>query len=178
TPPVMLIPLLILSVGALSAGCLGYPEGTGAIYEYLGSVIKQPIHAEHPPTIYWIVTILPGLLGIGLALLFYVPGKSPEPLVSKVFGFLADLFVHKLYLDELYEAFVVQPIKMLAQFCSQIGDMFILDGFLHSWREVFVFWGKAMRRLHSGQIQASLASFLAGVFILLSYILIRGGTWN
>ncbi|MBF0501319.1 MAG: NADH-quinone oxidoreductase subunit L [Candidatus Riflebacteria bacterium] len=173
TPRVMLMPLMILAVLALGAGFAGWPEGSGMLYKYLEVTVKQPELKGHLSMANWLATILPGLIGIALGLFFYARGKSPAPVVA-LFGPIGNWFVQKLYLDEIYEFLIVEPTKIFAQACYYIGDKAMIDGFLHSWYNVCAFGGSRMRRLHSGHLHATLASFLAGVVALFAYILVRG----
>ncbi|OIP22876.1 NADH-quinone oxidoreductase subunit L [bacterium CG2_30_54_10] len=174
TPWVMLVPLMILAVFALGAGFIGRPEGSGILYKFLEEAVTQNALAEQLSNAQWLMTIIPGLIGIGLGLFFYSRGQSPQPMVSSILGPIADWFVKKLYIDEIYAFFFVVPTKKIADGCSYLGDQLLLDGFLNSWYPMTSLWGRALRRLHSGYIQASLASFLAGAVALLAYILVRG----
>jgi len=134
SPYVMTIPLMLLAVGAVLAGVLGLPmvSEDGAFWG--GSIVMLGEHniieeAHHVPFIIKILPIMAGIIGIGLAYVFYLqrpdlPGRLAER-AQGVYQFL----LNKWYIDELYDFLFVRPAKRLGHHLWQIGDVGIIDQF-------------------------------------------------
>src|SRR5438552_9183183 len=75
------------------------------------------------------VALAVGGCGIGLAWLFY--GKGPTPTLDKlVEGPLQPVYEasrNKLWVDEIYDATIVRPFKLVARGLFEIVDRFIID---------------------------------------------------
>src|SRR5713101_8330399 len=111
SPPVMLLPLVVLALGATFAGILGYDyfvgEARGAFWGKSLLVIADhdPLARLHDtPVLIDLLPLLLGLAGIALAFLLYVlrPGL-PAVLAARFHG-LYQFLLNKWYFDELYEA--------------------------------------------------------------------------
>ena len=83
SPPVILLPLVVLSIGAVFAGALGYETfvGSGQAEFWGSSILILPdhgalAHAEEIPWIYSHLALIVGLAGIALAYVFYIAAPS------------------------------------------------------------------------------------------------------
>ena len=133
SPMVMLIPLIILAIGAIFAGFLfkdlfiGHGEGN----HFWGESIKFliPLSTDHPPL--WIILITPTLvlLSIPVAYYLFVKNKNlPNQFVQSnkpLYNFL----VNKWYFDELYNLIFIQPSKKIGLFFWKTFDVKIIDKF-------------------------------------------------
>jgi NADH-quinone oxidoreductase subunit L len=134
SPRVMRIPLIVLAVGAVVAGFLGTgmldPEGhfwAGSIYMHGHPSILEEMH--HVPLWVKLAPLVVGVLGIGLAYVFYI--MRPD-LPGKVAGAVRPLYLfllNKWYFDELYNAVFVQPAMVLGRIFWRGGDVGIIDRF-------------------------------------------------
>ena len=134
SPRVMRIPLIVLAVGAVVAGFFGTgmldPEGhfwAGAIYMHGHPSILEEMH--HVPLWVKLAPLVVGVLGIGLAYVFYI--MRPD-LPGKVAGAVRPLYLfllNKWYFDELYNAVFVQPAMVLGRIFWRGGDVGIIDRF-------------------------------------------------
>ena len=133
SPMIMLIPLIILAVGAIFAGFLFKDLfiGHGEENNFWGESIKflNPLSADHPPL--WIILITPILvfLSIPIAYHLFVKNKDlPNKFVESnkpLYNFL----VKKWYFDELYEIIFIQSSKKIGLFFWKIIDIKIIDKF-------------------------------------------------
>ncbi|MDC3119946.1 NADH-quinone oxidoreductase subunit L [Candidatus Pelagibacter sp.] len=133
SPIVMLIPLFILSIGAIFAGILfeGLFIGSGGENYFWADSIKflEPLSTEHPPT--WFLLLTPCLVTISIPIAYYLFVKNkeiPSGLVSlnkPLYKFL----VNKWYFDELYEVLFIKSLKRLGLFLWKFFDGTIIDGF-------------------------------------------------
>jgi len=133
SPIVMLIPLFILSIGAIFAGILfkGLFIGSGGENYFWADSIKflEPLSTDHPPT--WFLLLTPCLVTISIPIAYYLFVKNkeiPSGLVSlnkPLYKFL----VNKWYFDELYEVLFIKSSKRLGLFLWKFFDGTIIDGF-------------------------------------------------
>ena len=133
SPMVMLIPLIVLAIGAIFAGFLFKDLfiGHGGENHFWGESIKflNPLSANHPPL--WIILITPilVLLSIPVAYYLFVKNKElPNQFVQSnkpLYNFL----VNKWYFDELYDIIFIQSSKKIGLFFWKIIDIKIIDRF-------------------------------------------------
>ncbi|HEV2509891.1 NADH-quinone oxidoreductase subunit L [Bosea sp. (in: a-proteobacteria)] len=136
SPLVMLIPLAVLSLGALAAGYVFKEAFIGHDYEHFWKAAlftgkdNHILHAMHevPKWVVWspFVAMLVGFL---LALYMYVlrpevPGKlaAANPVLYK-------FLLNKWYFDEIYDFLFVKPAMWLGRFLWKKGDGAVIDGF-------------------------------------------------
>jgi NADH-quinone oxidoreductase subunit L len=84
------------------------------------------------------------------------------------------ILLRKYYVDELYDAAIVQPIRVTADRGLWRGiDIGIIDGALDGLGVYLVRLGEVVRRLQTGSVRAYAASLLVGVVLVLGYYLLR-----
>ncbi|HEY9076816.1 MAG TPA: NADH-quinone oxidoreductase subunit L [Anaerolineaceae bacterium] len=142
---VMIIPLIILAVFAVTAGWSGIPQGFplfGGILpnwfeEFVGSMVKEsaPHGAGESGSLVPLLTSLVVSLG-GLALGWWVykdvRAGMNDPL-ERVLGRFYPLIKNKYYIDEFYQAAFIKPAIWIAdKVAYQFLDKFLIDGFLHA----------------------------------------------
>jgi NADH-quinone oxidoreductase subunit L len=133
SPLVMLIPLFILSVGAIFAGFLFKDifVGHGVENLFWADSIKflEPLSTEHPPT--WFLLLTPCLVLLSIPIAYYLFIKNKE-LPSKIANMNKPLYkflVNKWYFDELYDVIFINPSKKLGLFFWKFCDGKLIDGF-------------------------------------------------
>jgi NADH-quinone oxidoreductase subunit L len=131
SPMVMILPLSILAIGAISAGFLFKDLFIGheISYKFWGSSIKflQPLSLDHPPT--WFVLLTPILVTISIPLSFYLFVKNKKLVEEIVKGNLPFyLFLkNKWYFDELYDYIFIKPFKKVGYFLWKKIDVGVID---------------------------------------------------
>jgi len=130
---VMLIPLVILSVGAIFSGFLFKDLfiGHGDHAYFWGDSIKflNPLSTEHPPL--WFILLTPTLVLISIPVAYYLFVKNKElpnqfvQLNKPLYNFL----VNKWYFDELYNILFIQSSKKIGLFFWKIIDVKTIDKF-------------------------------------------------
>ena len=130
---VMLIPLIILSVGAIFSGFLFKDLfiGHGDNAYFWGNSIKflNPLSTEHPPL--WFILLTPTLVLISIPVAYYLFVKNKEipnqfaQLNKPLYNFL----VNKWYFDELYNILFIQSSKKIGLFFWKIIDVKTIDKF-------------------------------------------------
>ena len=133
SPPVMLIPLVILSIGAIFAGMFFKDLfiGHSNSYAFWSSSIKflEPLSTEHPPT--WFLFLTPVLVVLSIPLSFYLFIKN-KSVVNEIVRINKPLYIFlqkKWYFDELYDYMFIRPSKKIGYFLWKQIDGSVIDKF-------------------------------------------------
>ena len=136
SPLVMLVPLLLLAVGAVLTGYIFAPLfiGEHAHDFWHGAIFNGEhnhiLHAMHevPEWVPLAPTVM-GVAGIALAYLLYMVAPGIPGQIAARFRGVYLFLLNKWYFDELYDAIFVQPARRLAEVFWKTGDGRIIDGF-------------------------------------------------
>ena len=133
SPLVMLIPLILLSIGAIFAGYT-FKElfiNHNEINNFWQNSIffLEPLSNDHPPL--WFLFLTPTLviLSIPIAYYLFVKNKKLPEQIANVNKPLYQFLLNKWYFDELYDATIVKPSKKLGLFLWKFFDIKLIDGF-------------------------------------------------
>ena len=133
SPLVMLIPLIILSIGAIFAGFLFKDlfVGHGGDNHFWADSIKFliPLSAEHPPSWFLLLTPCLVLLSIPIAYYLFVKNKELPNQIANINKPLYNFLINKWYFDELYEAIFIKTSKKIGLFLWKFCDGKLIDGF-------------------------------------------------
>ena len=133
SPPTMLIPLIVLAIGAIFAGMLFKDLfiGKELSYAFWNSSIKflEPLSTDHPPN--WFLFLTPSLVVISIPLSFYlfVRNLSVVDEIVKINKPLYIFLQKKWYFDELYDFIFVNPSKRIGKFLWKQIDGSVIDRF-------------------------------------------------
>ncbi len=133
SPLVMLIPLLVLAVGAVFAGMAGYEsfvgEGRAAFWKQAIAVVgDDPIAAAHH--VDGFINILPvglALFGIAVAFVLYMAQPEVPGRLAAAMPRLHALLLNKWYFDEAYDRVFVRPAFAVGRILWKVGDVGIID---------------------------------------------------
>ena len=132
SPLVMLIPLIILSIGAIFAGFLFkdlfISHDTNNFWAQ-SIFFLEPLSTEHPPIWFLLLTPILVLISIPVAYYLFVKNKSVPEEIVKINRPLYEFLVNKWYFDELYDYIIINPSKKIGLFLWKICDVKIIDGF-------------------------------------------------
>ncbi len=182
SPLVMLLPLVVLALGAVIAGVVfhnafigeGYQEfWKGAIFTRPDNHILEEMH--HLPG--W-VPLLPTVmmvLGFLLAVYMYiVDNKQPAKLAAD-HPILYRFLLNKWYFDELYDAIFVRPTMAIGRFFWRTGDQRIIDGLGPDGISARVLdVTRGVVRVQSGYLYHYAFAMLIGVAAFVSWYLVAG----
>ena len=131
-PPVMTIPLRLLAVGAVLAGYWWLTFGKGIAAD-LGESLTVPGHGGHGHHGHnYALMVGSGLLsivGIGVAWYAYLSKPAVAEGVAKTFATAHRVLNNKWYVDEIYDACIIRPLRGLGRLCWTIDDWGI-DGII------------------------------------------------
>ncbi|OYV65723.1 MAG: NADH-quinone oxidoreductase subunit L, partial [Acidiphilium sp. 21-66-27] len=179
SPLVMLVPLVVLAIGALTTGVLLGPTFIGAHFaNFWGSSIALPhgsaVMAARDGIPAWAqkMPLLLAIAGIGIAYWFYelAPGL-PARLAASWPGLHAFL-LNKWYFDELYDAIFVRPTLRIARAIWRIGDEEMIDGVPEGLARLTGDASGVASRLQSGSIAVYGFVMLVGLMVLVTVFLV------
>ncbi|WP_112382809.1 NADH-quinone oxidoreductase subunit L [Sphingomonas carotinifaciens] len=135
SPLVMLIPLIVLSIGAVAAGFVfaGFfvePESAGAFWK--GSLFfnEHLMHEMHGVPI-WVklAATVVMLVGLAIAFLTYIVSPGFPAKFADQFRILYRFLLNKWYFDEIYHFLFVRPAFALGRLLWHRGDEKTIDRF-------------------------------------------------
>ncbi|WP_420103937.1 NADH-quinone oxidoreductase subunit L [Bosea sp. (in: a-proteobacteria)] len=183
SPLVMLLPLAVLSVGAVAAGFAFKEYFVGHDFEHFWKSAlfmgkdNHILHTMHEvPT--WVVLSPFLAMVIGFVLAWYMYVRAPEVpgRLAAANPALYQFLLNKWYFDELYDFLFVRPAKWLGRFLWKKGDGFVIDGFGPdgvSARVVDV--TNRVVRLQTGYLYHYAFAMLIGVAGLVTWYLVTRG---
>ncbi len=183
-PKGMTWPLWLLAVGAVFGGVIGLPaflgEMGGIAHINLLESEMGPVFAEMAPehgTVFLEVSLLlfsglVALLGIYLAYARYVKQSQSMLALQRMLTPLQPVLEHKYWVDELYMAVLVRPLRALARFFFRVVDQGLVDGAVNGAGRVTAVVGSGVARLQNGVLSLYALSLFIGVVALLGYFLL------
>jgi NADH-quinone oxidoreductase subunit L len=135
SPKVMLLPLVVLALGAIFAGMIGYHAfvGEGRAEFWRESILVLPDHdslgaLETVPEIMSLLPLFAALGGIATAYFCYMVRPELPGLIAARFRPIYLLFLNKYYFDELYDFLFVRSALALGFELWKQGDGQVIDG--------------------------------------------------
>ncbi len=133
SPWVMLLPLLLLALGALGSGFLlrNFFIGSDFSAFWGGSIvpaggIMQAI--DQIPSWAALAPLVMALIGFAVAAIMYIFVPALPARLSQAFKPVYLFLLNKWYFDEIYDALLVRPSLKLAKFAWRFGDEQVIDG--------------------------------------------------
>ena len=121
-----------------------------------------------------LVSSIIAILGIGLAWYFFVSRPSAADAVATGAAPLYRLLLNKYYVDEIYDAAIVQPIKHLSTgFLWKGIDAGVIDGTVNGTGAFVGAGSSVLRRLQTGSVRAYAVAVFIGVITVLGYYMWR-----
>jgi NADH-quinone oxidoreductase subunit L len=165
SPPVMTIPLMILSVFAVGVGLVLGP--TGLFHGFLSHTPGMPPpEEEHLNYFMMSLSTVIALAGIGVAWLMYVRQPDlPARLAQSMQG-LYQLSLNKFYIDELYDSLILAPLAGFTTFL-RIFDLYVLDSLVDLVGYLFRWLGYRFRPVQNGLVQFYALAMVLGLTVFL-----------
>jgi len=185
TPGFMTAPLIILAVGAVFGGLAGLPHWMpGHPTNWFEHWLSPVFTAAEPLKFLDNTSLELGLMAVsvslcalsaGVAYYMYAGGGQhlPAQLAARMKP-LYTLVYNKYWVDELYQAVIVSPIKAFSRFCWRVIDDGLIDGALvNGTAGVVNLSGRLVRLFTSGDVQRYATVLFVGVWVLLVFWLAR-----
>ncbi len=200
-PPAMALALIVLAIGSVAAGYVGVPHALGGgnqLATWLepsfearplaggGEVVvpaAEPVEeasesaeAEHTAlelTLMGVSSVI-ALVGIGIAGFIWISRRQIAESMARSFPGIHRLLLNKYYVDEVYDATVVQPVRIISEEGLWRGfDVRIVDGAVNGAASLVDGGAWLLRRLQTGSVRAYASSVFFGVVLILGYYLWR-----
>ncbi len=202
-PPAMAIPLIVLAVGSVLAGYVGVPHALGGA-NHIETFLEPSFHpAAHAPaaahgeaapggeagghgaegghaadtgtelTLMAVSSVL-ALAGIGIAAFFFLLNRPLADRVAASFAAVHRTLWNKYWVDELYDAVIVHPIRRVSDSVLwRFVDANVIDGAVNGTGVVVRGSSALLRLTQTGSIRTYAASLFLGVVLVLGYYLMR-----
>ena len=173
SPSAITIPLIVLALLAAGAGFLGIPEVFAPNAHWLEHFL-EPVFAASAgvpgagaPAMSagteW------GLMGVSVALALvgtiYAWGRfSRRPELEEATGF-GKVLANKWYVDEFYNALIVRPLDLLAQFFV-FFDKYVIDWIVNGVGRLVQYGSRQIRLMQSGQVGGYVLLMVVGIIVL------------
>jgi NADH-quinone oxidoreductase subunit L len=177
SPPVMTVPLWVLAVLSIVGGWIGISE------TYTGGVIRNWFEHFLHPAVAQVSVAEPsshgleiGLAGATLVLIIvsiiWARGRyRRDPLKAA-----PRLLESKYYVDEIYDAVFVRPIKNFStDFLWKIFDVKLIDGMVNGVAQLVAASAGLLRQIQTGLVRSYVVMILLGALIVIGYFVFIGG---
>jgi len=182
SPPVMVVPLVVLAVLATFGGFIGLPDVLGlgsAIVEFLQPVTAD-VHLVEPATggaaqelgLMLVATLAAGI-GILIAYWIYIRRWGLANRMTKSAQWLYDIVYNKYYVDEAYTEIVVKPLRMLGGILDETVERRGIDAAVDGLGWLVGQAGEGLRRLQTGLVRNYALALLVGVVAVVAYFVLR-----
>jgi len=174
-PPAMAIALIVLAIGSVVAGYVGL----GARFEHFLEPSFAPEAApaavdEGLEVTLMVVSSVVAVAGIGIAAFFFLRNRSAAATMADRFSGLRRVLMNKYYVDEIYDATIVQPIRIVSEDALwKRVDVKLIDGAVNGVGETVGGLAQLLRRIQNGSVRMYAASVFVGVVAILGYYLWR-----
>jgi NADH-quinone oxidoreductase subunit L len=181
SPPVMMIPLAVLSIGAVFAGVvfaayfIGHDEKTfwgAALFTGEHNHILHEMH-DVPEWVSY-SSFVAMLLGFGVAWVYYIGAPWLPEATARAFRPLYLFLLNKWYFDELYNFIFVKPAFALGRLLWKGGDGAIIDGAIDGTAEGVVRVTDRVVKLQTGYMYHYAFAMLIGVAAILTWLSYNG----
>ncbi len=166
SPAAMTIPLVILAVLSVVGGFVGVPEALGGnhmLAQFLSPVVHSAEHHLEHSTEYLLMG-LSSVLVIASILFAWTRFKNYQG-EGDATGF-GKLLQNKWYVDELYQATVVNPLRSLSGFFDRIVEKKGIDGFVNGVGKAVSYGSRQMRLIQNGQVGVYVLLMVIGMLVL------------
>jgi len=171
----MAFALIVLAIGSVAAGWVGL----GGRFEHFlePSFAPQTVHevadssAEIP---LMIASVVAAFAGIGIAAFYFLSNRRAAAALAARFAGPYRVLLNKYYVDEIYDAGIVQPIRLASEDgLWKVVDVRVIDGAVNGAGEIVGGSSELLRRVQTGSVRAYAASLFVGVVLILGYYLWR-----
>jgi NADH-quinone oxidoreductase subunit L len=208
SPPTMTVPLMILAALSFMGGWIGWPEsllGSDRFGKFLEPALKgvgletgtteSAAHSALAEYLPMFAALAIAGAGIWLAYEFYRAKRFAPEVVAAKWPRVYELLAHKYYVDEIYDAVIVNRVKdlgtvlglfdakvidglgvdgagWLARFGSTLSmwwDKWVIDGLLNLGAKLTQLLSYPIRLLQTGMFSSYAMLILIGLVVLLAY---------
>lgn len=186
SPSVMTIPLIVLAVLAAIGGFIGIPalfsgEGGNSFESWLSPVFENAerklamygTYSSGSEILLMAFSVLLAITGIWIARNIYLKKPSIADSFSTRFKGLYNILWNKYFVDEAYDAAVINPIvKGSESILWKFTDNKIIDGIVNGTASLVGFISARIRKIQTGVAQIYAIVMMLGIVIALFWIIL------
>ncbi len=183
SPVSMTLPLTVLAVLSVIGGFVGLPAwlGSNRFSEFLAPALALTKANEHGELSHGAelgfagLSVLVALAGIAAAIWIYLLRPERAEMLARKFRGAYGLLFNKYYVDEMYNAAIVNPIERGSSDVLWKGmDNSVIDGIVNGMGRTLQSWAGYLKNVQNGLIRSYAAWILVGVVAVLYFIVRRG----
>ena len=138
---------------------------------HLEAVHEVAEHASVEGTLMAVSSAI-AIAGILIAAYFFLQNQRAADAIATRFGGLYRLLLNKYYVDEIYDATIVQPIRIVSQEGLWKGiDVNVIDRSVNGVGDIVRGSSGVLRLVQTGSVRTYAASLFLGVVLILGYYL-------
>ncbi len=178
SPGSMVLPLAVLAVLAAIGGYVGVPHvlgGHNQIGAFLAPVVGHHEFQISAATEYALMAVSVGVAfaGIFFAWRLYRRGPEGDKVLSDWLTGGYEGMAGAYFLDDVYDALVVRPIRRTSEWLWRVFDVEVVDGLANGIASAVTNIGGVWRRWATGNVQHYLLTVLIGVAALVLAVTVR-----
>ena len=178
SPTNMTLPLQALAALSIVGGWVGIPVITGAnvFGDFLAPVFGGHAEAHHEVVfelLMMVFSLAIAIIGIYAAYNLYVLKSNGGSAYAELWPGIHRLLVNKYYVDEIYDACIVQPVKRASIWCWRAFEDGLVDAAVNGAGFFVRSLGGVLRRLQTGYVKSYAVSMLVGALVILLYLTAR-----
>jgi NADH-quinone oxidoreductase subunit L len=183
SPITMTLPLTALGVLSLIGGFIGLPAwmGPNRFAEFLAPSLELAQHAEHGELSHSMefgfacISVLVAVIGIFAAYRVYLARPETADKLAQRFHAAHRLLFRKYYVDEIYDAAIVNPtVNGSTNVLWKGMDASIIDGAVNGVGRTLQSWAGYLKNVQNGLIRSYATWILVGAVAVLLFIARRG----
>ncbi|MCL5030936.1 MAG: NADH-quinone oxidoreductase subunit L, partial [Bacteroidetes bacterium] len=185
SPKVMTVPLIVLGVLSTIGGFIGIPtifsgEGGNAFENWLEPIFSNAqsklamfgSHSHFEEIILMLVTVVGAILSILYARYLYLQKTELPAQYSKKFKGIYNLLWNKYFIDEVYDAAVVNPIKLGSdKILWNFTDNKLIDGLVNGVASLIEYISRNIRKVQTGVAQIYAVVMMLGIVVALFWLI-------
>src|SRR5215831_7450581 len=174
-PPAMAFALIVLAIGSVTAGWLGIGERFEHFLEpSFGAAVVRETAESGPEITLMTVSVIVALAGIGVASYFWLKNRAAADRLAQNLPGLYRLLSNKYYVDEIYDAAVVQPVEIVSEDGLWKGvDVGLIDRIVNGVGGLVGGGSEVLRLFQTGSVRMYATSLFLGVVLILGYFFWR-----
>jgi NADH-quinone oxidoreductase subunit L len=172
-PPAMAFALIVLAIGSVTAGFLSL----GGRFEHFlepsfGGFVPPSATEGNVELTLMIVSVIVAAVGIAIAAYFFLKNRAAADKVAARFSGVHRVLSNKYYVDEIYDAAVVQPVKIVSEDGLWKGvDAGLIDRVVNGVGGLVGGSAEVLRLFQTGSVRVYATSLFLGVVVILGYFL-------
>ena len=112
------------------------------------------------------------VIGVGIGWFVWLKRRDIADAAARNLSGVHTVLMNKYYVDELYDAAIVQPIKVISTEGLWRGfDVKVVDGAVNGAAAIVSASAATLRRLQNGSVRTYAESIFVGVLLILGYYL-------